>query len=686
MFENLSNVKEKAQSLLAECTKYAEENNNPQEATLFKDLAAKNEEMIYQIAIIGFMKRGKSTLLNVLLGRSDTLLAPVKTAVCTATITKYLDVSLHPQRKETAIVEFKDGGTQEIDYEELNDFINNKQNNDNEKGVKCIRVYGHFPLVRSSVAIVDTPGKGSVHREHDIIAEEFLPMADAIILAQAVDLPMDADEKQFLSSLSDTEKKKIITVITKVDSVEEKDKRASCDFVKKELASIGVPCSKVYCTAARTVLNARKEGLEKDEITKISRTAGITELENAIIRIIEDNSEQSKVMAHHIRTIDQEIKNYLDNQKTSIEVAQSGFTKNIAELESEKKKLLDDKEKFERNNKKGKERFIRDWDRAFNRFCNKLENQKKQQIIDKLSNSIQNSGLITLLQKPKQLPTEVASLIGAEIYDDIQDLENQLGEVMNRYAEDIDEDIEIYGKSVTPTDGVVKSQLVTFGNLALAGAGIAYAASYGVNALQTSSHDFNEAMGTFMNTRYSLSSTQSSLENAIDDRGVLKKGWDWIVGRHDDNPVALARNEHSSAILENVKATEALITTSAFTALRFIGVAAGAVIVSRIAYSVVKGIQAGNIKSSIPNLVNDSFAKITDDIKNQVASRKNEILETMSDYVKDNINDRQEQLDNVITAIKDNDPAYKNHLDFNYKCIQELQTQHRMLKNSIGRL
>jgi ribosome-interacting GTPase 1 len=70
------------------------------------------EDGRYQMALIGYVKRGKSTLLNALLGSADNYrLAPVKTDTCTAAVVKYLDSALYPDcpGKEGAIIEYNTG-------------------------------------------------------------------------------------------------------------------------------------------------------------------------------------------------------------------------------------------------------------------------------------------------------------------------------------------------------------------------------------------------------------------------------------------------------------------------------------------------------------------------------------------------------------------------------------------------
>ena len=208
----------------------------------------------YNIAVVGNMNRGKSTLLNVLLGRSDDHLAPIQAKVCTAAIVHYMSREAHPDGLSEARVytdeapsgEYTDTPFEQVPIESLRDYITEERNPNNVKKVRSVDVYGDFPLLRNVVTLVDTPGRGAVQRNHEILLEQFMPMADAIIFLTMADCPIEASERAFLEELSQQEKKKIFYVLTKRDEVKDKDIKEVQKYVLQQIRATGLTCGHLF--------------------------------------------------------------------------------------------------------------------------------------------------------------------------------------------------------------------------------------------------------------------------------------------------------------------------------------------------------------------------------------------------------------------------------------------------------
>src|SRR5208283_2291260 len=107
----------------------------------------------YYVACLGQFKRGKSSLLNSLLGR---LVLPTGVAPVTSVATV---VRFGPQPR--ARVRFVEGW-QEISPSALAEYVTEARNPSNKKGALAVEVFDPSPLLAEGMCLVDTPGISSV--------------------------------------------------------------------------------------------------------------------------------------------------------------------------------------------------------------------------------------------------------------------------------------------------------------------------------------------------------------------------------------------------------------------------------------------------------------------------------------------------------------------------------------------
>lgn len=87
--------------------------------------------------------------------------------------------------------------------------------------------------------MVDTPGTNSILRKHQDITEAFLPKADLTLFITSIDRPFSESEHQFLNLISDRWRKKILFILTKIDTHEPQDIPKVVDYIKEN-------CRKFY--------------------------------------------------------------------------------------------------------------------------------------------------------------------------------------------------------------------------------------------------------------------------------------------------------------------------------------------------------------------------------------------------------------------------------------------------------
>ena len=122
-----------------------------------EELADKLENHKITVSVIGQFKRGKSTLVNAILG--DKIL-PVGIVPVTAVVTTV------EYGEKAASVHFDNGIIKEIGFDEMSSYINEQENQDNRLGVSEVRLYCPSDFLQSGMTFVDTPGVGSVHQKN----------------------------------------------------------------------------------------------------------------------------------------------------------------------------------------------------------------------------------------------------------------------------------------------------------------------------------------------------------------------------------------------------------------------------------------------------------------------------------------------------------------------------------------
>ena len=126
-----------------------------EEAKAITGAIAQYEKDRFILAVVGKAKRGKSTLINALLGRQDDQLAPIDKLPATSAVSRFF-WSDSPE----AVVHFRPGGQKDekISYARIGEYATEEFNPKNVKGVDLIDISGPFTAFDRDVVLVDTPG------------------------------------------------------------------------------------------------------------------------------------------------------------------------------------------------------------------------------------------------------------------------------------------------------------------------------------------------------------------------------------------------------------------------------------------------------------------------------------------------------------------------------------------------
>jgi putative protein kinase ArgK-like GTPase of G3E family len=195
-------------------------------ASTAHSIAERVSEGRFYVACVGQFKRGKSTLLNALIGHSvlPTAVVPV-TAVPT--------IIRHGERL-AARVRLQRAAWSDIPVSAVDEYVSEEKNPENVKGVAGVEIFVPSPLLETGMCLVDTPGLGSVFAENTAATHAFIPHIDAAIVVIGADPPLSGDELQLVETVSH-EVHDLVFVLNKADRANAEERSVALEFARRVL-------------------------------------------------------------------------------------------------------------------------------------------------------------------------------------------------------------------------------------------------------------------------------------------------------------------------------------------------------------------------------------------------------------------------------------------------------------------
>ena len=111
----------------------------------------------------------------------------------------------------------------------------NRGNPGNEKGVREVTVFYPLDLLRDGLTVIDTPGVGSIVREHSEITYGLIPYADAVVLLSNCREPYSKTEREFLLKVKEEIGDRLFVLLNKVDTLSEAEVDKVEEFARQRL-------------------------------------------------------------------------------------------------------------------------------------------------------------------------------------------------------------------------------------------------------------------------------------------------------------------------------------------------------------------------------------------------------------------------------------------------------------------
>lgn len=202
----------------------------------------------FHVTVVGAFKRGKSTLVNALLGAE---VLPTGVLPLTAVM---VDVVYG---EAGATVTGLDGGRFEIQLDAVASYVSEAGNPGNERAIDRVEVRFPAALLATGLVLVDTPGLGSVHLHNTEVGRAALLEADGAIVVLSADEPLSEDERQLLVMLA-RRRMRTFVVVNKTDHLDATDVDEVRAFITGRVTEALGEAPALYCVSARAGLSTRR--------------------------------------------------------------------------------------------------------------------------------------------------------------------------------------------------------------------------------------------------------------------------------------------------------------------------------------------------------------------------------------------------------------------------------------------
>lgn len=238
----------------------------------------KLEEERFSLVVLGEFNRGKSTLINALVGEK---LLPVGATPTTAALAE-----IRQGTEFAAEAVFEDGSRKPLSREHLDAYLTGRVQPAPAVRVDRVEIHVSAPHLPTNLTIVDTPGVNDLSEQRADVTYGYLPRADAIVFLLDGTQVLSASERRFLQErVLKASRDRLIFAITKCDLLDESERQDVVNFAKQELSAVVADPPVVEVSAKLALSGGDQDG------------AGLTQLRTMIDRVLGDDHQ--RVLIEH---------------------------------------------------------------------------------------------------------------------------------------------------------------------------------------------------------------------------------------------------------------------------------------------------------------------------------------------------------------------------------------------------
>ncbi len=292
-------------------------------------LEEKLGDEVFNLVVAGEFKRGKSSIINALLGEP---LLPAGVVPLTSVVT-----AIRAGPHVRVHMEMRGGQRLTIEPAALGEYVTERGNPANAKGVERVVIDHPSPWLANGVRLVDTPGIGSVYEHNTDETRKYLPQADAVLFVASVDQPVSRAELDFLKDIR-AYAGKVFCVLNKTDYLRPEELREALAFssaaVRKALDA-EVP---IFAVSARLALDGKRAG-DSEALAR----SGFRELESTLRRFMA--SEKTDAW---LSSLVRSLKRLLAQARFALDVESKALTEPLERFEANVAAFREEKAKAER--------------------------------------------------------------------------------------------------------------------------------------------------------------------------------------------------------------------------------------------------------------------------------------------------------------------------------------------------
>jgi small GTP-binding protein len=256
---------------------------------VLRDLFVRLAEDRFNLVVVGRFSRGKTSLMNAMLGtdRLPTGIVPVTSVITTVTYGTEEKVVLYYQHTSLFF---------EIPIAQLAEHITERGNPGNARRIRNAEVQLPADLLRRGFHFIDTPGLGSSIVENTRTTEAYLPEADAFILVTSFDGPLTEEEVRILQTIH-ASGRRVFLVVNKQDAVSAAQRQQVLDHLAAHLPAIlGDAPIPLFPLSAEQALDGRLH--RKPEQLAAS---GVLALETALLNFLVNEKRREFLLSMSTR-------------------------------------------------------------------------------------------------------------------------------------------------------------------------------------------------------------------------------------------------------------------------------------------------------------------------------------------------------------------------------------------------
>lgn len=377
----------------------------------------------FVIGVVGATNRGKSTLVNGLLGRRTDECAPIGRKPATSVIS----IFGHGLSAECRVC-FRGGDHKAISENEIRIYATEEHNPGNRKGVRSIECVAPFEGLEPGVFLVDTPGAGNALEEmHNEILLGFLPNADAVVFLVTAEDPLKEGESELnlLRAVRAKDIKKVFFAVNMVDRVDSGDLDADAlaqgiEHNRKALASLesqdgthSFAETKVYTISAK-------------RFHETQRDTGTEELAGDIRASI--RQERVAILSQKLRA---RTRSVLEECERDLGEDLRDATTSEADLRLEIEALKKARKELERGRFGRESEFRKEWSEAFSVLAENLSSTR-QRLLSEYAQKIEDISPLKLGGLTSTIHADVAASFSELLAKHIGECEARINQAQKR--------------------------------------------------------------------------------------------------------------------------------------------------------------------------------------------------------------------------------------------------------------